>query len=159
MLVLMRMEDEGVTIGDPRAPMGRVKVCRVEGGRVRLGFEFGGDVQIHRDEVAERLRSGERRRERAAASPPRPVVELSPRDGVARAGRLAKGEVAVLAWFIAAKRPLALDAVPATARMSRWSPAALWRLVEWGLVGRETGDVLRITEAGVCAAEAYGVKA
>lgn len=61
MLVLSRLENEGVTISvDGRF----VKVCVVEirGDKVRLGFEADKDVVIHRDEVwlaIEKTKNGE----------------------------------------------------------------------------------------------------
>lgn len=51
MLVLTRQFNEGVTIGPPDNPIGRVVVVAVRGDKVRLGFEFDRDVPVHRDEV------------------------------------------------------------------------------------------------------------
>lgn len=53
MLILTRGEFEEVLIGDPANPIGIVKVMRVRGDRVRLGFEFPRAIPVHRREVAE----------------------------------------------------------------------------------------------------------
>ena len=48
MLTLSRRKGERVKIGD----IGWVTVVGVRGERVRLGFDFPGDVDVHRAEVA-----------------------------------------------------------------------------------------------------------
>ncbi|MGD9791334.1 MAG: carbon storage regulator [Phycisphaerales bacterium] len=55
MLVITRREGEEVVIGDPRNPIGVVRVASVKGERVRLAFEFPRDVEIHRREIAEQI--------------------------------------------------------------------------------------------------------
>lgn len=51
MLVLMRRTDEAVMIGDDV----RVVVVSVDGDRVRLGIDAPPAVQVHRQEVWERI--------------------------------------------------------------------------------------------------------
>lgn len=55
MLILSRMMNEEVVIGDPRQPgkvLGVVRVADIRGDKVRLGFEFAGEVTVDRAEVA-----------------------------------------------------------------------------------------------------------
>src|SRR5438105_136484 len=40
------------------APLLKVTVLEIRGGRVRLGFEAGGGIPVHRREVWERIRAG-----------------------------------------------------------------------------------------------------
>ena len=58
MLVITRREGEEVVIGDPKNPIGVVRIASVKGERVRVAFDFPRDVQIHRREVADQI-SGE----------------------------------------------------------------------------------------------------
>lgn len=53
MLVLARRVGEEVIIGDPRNPIGSVKVVKIQGDQVRLAFEFPRQVEVNRKEVAE----------------------------------------------------------------------------------------------------------
>ena len=52
MLVITRREGEEVVIGDPKNPIGVVRIASVKGERVRVAFDFPRGVQIHRREVA-----------------------------------------------------------------------------------------------------------
>ena len=52
MLVITRREGEEVVIGDPRNPIGVVRIASVKGERVRIAFDFPRDVEIHRREIA-----------------------------------------------------------------------------------------------------------
>jgi sRNA-binding carbon storage regulator CsrA len=64
MLVLTRhMDDCVVLIGADGRELGRVMVVLVKGDKVRLGFEFACDVQIHRPESAEGATAIERARQ------------------------------------------------------------------------------------------------
>ena len=58
MLVITRRESEEVVIGDPRNPVGVVRIASVKGERVRVAFDFPRDVEIHRREIADQI-SGE----------------------------------------------------------------------------------------------------
>lgn len=53
MLALTRRIGEEVVIGDPRAPMGVIRVVEIHGDKVRLSFDFPRDVKINRRELAE----------------------------------------------------------------------------------------------------------
>lgn len=55
MLVVTRREHEEVLIGDPADPIGVVSIHAIQGDRVRVGFEFPRDIDIHRREVAEEI--------------------------------------------------------------------------------------------------------
>lgn len=55
MLVITRREGEEVVIGDPRNPIGIVRIASVKGERVRIAFEFPRDVEIHRREIADQI--------------------------------------------------------------------------------------------------------
>ncbi|MBL0928281.1 MAG: carbon storage regulator [Phycisphaerales bacterium] len=55
MLVITRREGEEVVIGDPKNPIGVVRIASIKGDRVRVAFEFPRDVQVHRREVAEQI--------------------------------------------------------------------------------------------------------
>jgi carbon storage regulator len=55
MLVITRREGEEVVIGDPRNPIGIVRIASVKGDRVRVAFDFPRDVEIHRREIAEQI--------------------------------------------------------------------------------------------------------
>jgi carbon storage regulator CsrA len=55
MLVITRREGEEVVIGDPKKPLGIVRVASVKGERVRLSFDFPREVEINRREVADQI--------------------------------------------------------------------------------------------------------
>jgi carbon storage regulator len=55
MLVITRREGEEVVIGDPRNPIGIVRIASVKGERVRVAFDFPRDVEIHRREIADQI--------------------------------------------------------------------------------------------------------
>ena len=57
MLVITRREGEEVVIGDPRNPIGVVRVASIKGDRVRVAFDFPRDIDVHRREVAEQIKS------------------------------------------------------------------------------------------------------
>jgi carbon storage regulator len=56
MLVLTRRRGEGVTIG----PDIRIVVLGMRGGQVKLGIEAPSAVEVHRDEVYERIQEENR---------------------------------------------------------------------------------------------------
>ena len=62
MLVLTRKCQESVAVGASveAEPLLTVTVLEITGGRVRLGFEVGRDMLVHRWEVWERLRDAGR---------------------------------------------------------------------------------------------------
>ncbi|MBX3353178.1 MAG: carbon storage regulator [Phycisphaeraceae bacterium] len=55
MLVITRREGEEIVIGDPRRPMGVVRIVGIKGDRVRVAFEFPREVEVHRREVADQI--------------------------------------------------------------------------------------------------------
>ncbi|MEM1164916.1 MAG: carbon storage regulator [Planctomycetota bacterium] len=55
MLVITRREGEEVVIGDPRSPIGVIRVANIKGDRVRIAFEFPREVDVHRREVADQI--------------------------------------------------------------------------------------------------------
>ena len=55
MLVITRREGEEVVIGDPRNPIGIVRIASIKGERVRVAFDFPREVEIHRREIAEQI--------------------------------------------------------------------------------------------------------
>jgi carbon storage regulator CsrA len=55
MLVITRREGEEVVIGDPKNPIGVVRVASVKGERVRIAFDFPRDIEINRREVADQI--------------------------------------------------------------------------------------------------------
>ena len=59
MLVLTRKSQESVVVGgsDSSEPMLTVTVLEINRGKVRLGFDGGSDVPVHRLEVWERIRA------------------------------------------------------------------------------------------------------
>lgn len=55
MLVITRREGEEVVIGDPRNPIGIVRIASIKGERVRIAFDFPREVSIHRREIADQI--------------------------------------------------------------------------------------------------------
>ena len=53
MLVITRREAEEIVIGDPKDPIGVVRIASIKGDRVRGALEFPRDVPVHRREVAQ----------------------------------------------------------------------------------------------------------
>jgi carbon storage regulator len=57
MLVITRREGEEIVIGDPKAPLGVVRIASVKGERVRIAFDFPRETPIHRREIAEQIKA------------------------------------------------------------------------------------------------------
>ena len=53
MLVITRREAEEIVIGDPKDPIGVVRIASIKGDRVRVALEFPRDVPVHRREMAQ----------------------------------------------------------------------------------------------------------
>jgi carbon storage regulator CsrA len=53
MLALTRRVGEEVVIGDPRDPIGLIRVVEIHRDKVRLSFDFPREVKINRKELAE----------------------------------------------------------------------------------------------------------
>ncbi|MEM6749569.1 MAG: carbon storage regulator [Planctomycetota bacterium] len=67
MLALTRRIGEEVVIGDPKSPLGMIRVVDIHGDKVRLAFDFPREMQVNRKELAEqKARDGETR----SAPPP-----------------------------------------------------------------------------------------
>ena len=68
MLVITRREGEEVVIGDPKNPIGVVRIASVKGERVRIAFDFPREVPINRREIADQI----------ASQPPEIVGSIKP---------------------------------------------------------------------------------
>ncbi len=55
MLVITRREGEEVVIGDPKNPIGIVRIASIRGDRVRIAFDFPRTIDVHRREVADQI--------------------------------------------------------------------------------------------------------
>lgn len=55
MLVITRRDGEEVVIGDPKNPIGVVRIASIKGDRVRIAFDFPRNVEVHRREVADQI--------------------------------------------------------------------------------------------------------
>ncbi|MEX0774883.1 MAG: carbon storage regulator [Phycisphaeraceae bacterium] len=53
MLALTRRVGEEIVIGDPKHPLGTIRIVEIHGDKVRLSFDFPRDTQINRKELAE----------------------------------------------------------------------------------------------------------
>lgn len=53
MLVLSRLKDQKIVIGDPRNPLATITVVRLMKDRVRIGIDAPPSVQVHREEIAQ----------------------------------------------------------------------------------------------------------
>ncbi len=58
MLVITRREGEEVVIGDPKNPIGIVRIASIKGDRIRVAFDFPREVDVHRREVADQILAG-----------------------------------------------------------------------------------------------------
>jgi carbon storage regulator CsrA len=54
MLVLTRRPEETITIKTPTGQVITIKVCKVKGDAVRLGFDCDKSIEIHRDDAKKR---------------------------------------------------------------------------------------------------------
>ena len=59
MLALTRRIGEEVVIGDPRNPLGIIRVVDIRGDKVRLSFDFPRETSINRKEIAEQKAKNE----------------------------------------------------------------------------------------------------
>ena len=53
MLALTRRVGEEIVLGDPRKPVGTIRVVEIHGDKVRLSFDFPKEMLINRKELAE----------------------------------------------------------------------------------------------------------
>ena len=66
MLALTRRVGEEIVIGDPRQPLGVIRVVEIHGDKVRLSFDFPRELQINRKELADQKAKGLDRPEQQA---------------------------------------------------------------------------------------------
>ena len=53
MLALTRRVGEEIVIGDPRKPLGVIRIVDIHGDKVRLSFDFPREVPVNRRELAD----------------------------------------------------------------------------------------------------------
>jgi carbon storage regulator len=53
MLALTRRVGEEIVLGDPKKPLGVIRIVDIHGDKVRLSFDFPRDLQINRKELAD----------------------------------------------------------------------------------------------------------
>jgi len=53
MLALTRRVGEEIVIGDPRKPLGIIRIVDIHGDKVRLSFDFPREIPVNRKELAE----------------------------------------------------------------------------------------------------------
>ncbi|MBX3358791.1 MAG: carbon storage regulator [Phycisphaeraceae bacterium] len=68
MLVVTRREGEEVVIGDPRNPIGVVRIASIKGDRVRIAFDFPRTIGVNRREIADQI----------AEEPPQVIGAIKP---------------------------------------------------------------------------------
>lgn len=74
MLALTRRVGEEVVIGDPKQPLGVIRVVDIQGDKVRLAFAFPREMQINRRELADQKARGEGPKNGPAGSPDAPAA-------------------------------------------------------------------------------------
>ncbi|MEQ9097288.1 MAG: carbon storage regulator [Phycisphaerales bacterium] len=79
MLVITRREGEEVVVGDPKNPIGVVRIASIKGDRIRLAFDFPRTIDVHRREVAEQIAA------EGQAERPAPEIEVRVKDAAAPA--------------------------------------------------------------------------
>lgn len=84
MLVITRREGEEVVVGDPRNPIGVVRIASIKGDRIRLAFDFPRTIDVHRREVAEQI-AAEGETPNGQAENPVPEIEVRVKDAAAPA--------------------------------------------------------------------------
>ena len=55
MLVITRREGEEIVIGDPKDPIGVIRIAGIKGDRVRVAMDFPREIDVHRREVADEI--------------------------------------------------------------------------------------------------------
>jgi carbon storage regulator len=75
MLVLTRKAGERIHIGDNIV----VTISRIQGDKVRVGIDAPADIEVHREEVLEQIRSGGRYVKCPPAGPEHSATAESPR--------------------------------------------------------------------------------
>jgi len=54
-LVITRREGEEIVIGDPKDPIGVIRIAGIKGDRVRVAMDFPREIDVHRREVADEI--------------------------------------------------------------------------------------------------------
>lgn len=72
MLALTRRVGEEIVIGDPRKPLGIIRIVDIHGDKVRLSFDFPRETQINRRELADQKARQEPPGSSPNNSPPAP---------------------------------------------------------------------------------------
>lgn len=73
MLVITCREAEEIVIGDPKNPIGRIRIASIKGDRVRVACDLPRNIDVHRKEVADQITAGVTK-EQATATPPSPAA-------------------------------------------------------------------------------------
>lgn len=60
MLALTRRVGEEIVIGDPKQPLGVIRVVEIHGDKVRLAFDFPREIDVNRKELADEKAQGEK---------------------------------------------------------------------------------------------------
>jgi len=55
MLVITRREGEEIVVGNPRDPIGVIRISSIRGDRVQVALEFPKAIDLHRREVADSI--------------------------------------------------------------------------------------------------------
>ncbi len=74
MLALTRRIGEEIVIGDPKKPLGTIRIVEIHGDKVRLSFDFPREVQINRSELAKAKAEGNG----PQSAPPKPPDQAGP---------------------------------------------------------------------------------
>lgn len=157
MLAITRAQGEGVVIGDPNNPIGRVKVTRIKGDRVRVAFDFPRDIPVHRDEIAFEITNPGRR---GTPRTPRPAVAVAPdprEPKIPRRMTLSDKHWPILLWVSGLSHAVGADDLAAKMEAAGWSEAARDELIDLGLLARDDAGAVRPTDSiGTLAARKYG---
>jgi len=54
-LVITRREGEEIVIGDPKDPIGVIRIAGIKGDRVRVAMDFPREIDVHRREIANEI--------------------------------------------------------------------------------------------------------
>ena len=67
MLALTRRVGEEIVLGDPRQPLGVIRIVDIQGDKVRLSFDFPREMLINRKELAEQKAKQQQSNENSAS--------------------------------------------------------------------------------------------
>ena len=154
MLALSRKVGESVAIGDPKNPIGWVKVTEIrKGAAAVLAFDFPKDVAVHRGEVVDRIVAGATE---VPAREVRPSVRIKDGpSGLIQERRIRGKELAVLDYFYGLEYPIAPGNFWKAIEEKRLGRAAVVTLTEWGLLEVLADQSVRLSQLGEQAAREY----